>query len=215
MWRWSKQNQVWTNKIKVWDASTPENERFLGYGREIRAGRSGVVVGCWNIAPENQDPPNKDAFDPDEMPYGGNVIDIMHADGSIAHYSHFQPGSIPAQLCPNTCASYSTDTSDPWVPADVGDPDATCNEAIEPAQPIQVLAGDVIGLLGNAGNSTGPHLHFHVKDAKRGRPVYFGKTETERQPEPAPPENNPVALDGEATGAPPLFDVYNLLYNVW
>lgn len=24
--------------------------------------------------------------------------------------------------------------------------------------------GDVIGLLGNAGNSVGPHLHFHVGD---------------------------------------------------
>ena len=29
---------------------------------------------------------------------------------------------------------------------------------------VQVKRGDVLGLLGNSGNSTEPHLHFHVSE---------------------------------------------------
>ena len=29
----------------------------------------------------------------------------------------------------------------------------------------RVRAGDVVGLVGNSGNSTEPHLHFHIGDA--------------------------------------------------
>jgi len=32
----------------------------------------------------------------------------------------------------------------------------------------RVRRGDVIGLLGNSGNSTAPHLHFHVGDRNAG-----------------------------------------------
>jgi len=35
----------------------------------------------------------------------------------------------------------------------------------------RVLAGDVLGLTGNSGNSSEPHLHFHIQD----RPALFGR----------------------------------------
>ena len=37
----------------------------------------------------------------------------------------------------------------------------------------QVVAGQVLGLVGNTGNSSEPHLHFHVTDA-RGGPSNLG-----------------------------------------
>jgi hypothetical protein len=44
----------------------------------------------------------------------------------------------------------------------------------------QVHSGDVLGLLGNSGNATGPHLHFQVTDGNsvlesEGVPFIFGK----------------------------------------
>ena len=47
----------------------------------------------------------------------------------------------------------------------------------------RVRAGDVLGLLGNSGSSTGPHLHFHVMNrpsalAADGLPYVFDRFRT-------------------------------------
>ena len=47
----------------------------------------------------------------------------------------------------------------------------------------KVQRGQVLGLVGNSGNSTEPHLHFHVSDANspltsEGLPYVFDSFET-------------------------------------
>jgi murein DD-endopeptidase MepM/ murein hydrolase activator NlpD len=49
-----------------------------------------------------------------------------------------------------------------------------------------VRAGDVVGMLGNSGSSTGPHLHFHVMNrpsalAADGLPYVFDRFRTTGQ----------------------------------
>jgi hypothetical protein len=72
---------------------------------------------------------------------GGNGFWIDHGNGEVAPYAHFQQGSVPASLCPV-------------------ESDGSLN-----AQPIKVKAGDKLGLVGNSGSSSAPHLHIHVQDA--------------------------------------------------
>lgn len=48
----------------------------------------------------------------------------------------------------------------------------------------QVKAGQVLGLVGNSGNSTEPHLHFHLSDANsplgsEGLPYVFAAFEVQ------------------------------------
>lgn len=51
----------------------------------------------------------------------------------------------------------------------------------------RVKPGDVVGKLGNSGNSTGPHLHFHISDhdlplAAEGLPYAIDSWELMRAP---------------------------------
>lgn len=72
---------------------------------------------------------------------GGNGFWIDHGNGEVALYAHFQQWSVPESLCPM-------------------ESDGTLN-----ATPIKVKAGDKLGLAGNTGSSSAPHLHIHVQDA--------------------------------------------------
>ncbi len=71
------------------------------------------------------------------VPGGGNMYWIRHSGGEVALYAHLQKGSVPMSLCPT---------------------DGVQNP------PVPVSKGDQLGLVGNSGNSGGPHLHFHIQD---------------------------------------------------
>ncbi len=68
-----------------------------------------------------------------------NVVIIRHAENEYSLYGHLAPNSIPDAII-SAC-----------------EPDGRCN--------VPIRAGDVIGLEGNTGNSTNPHLHMEFGQA--------------------------------------------------
>lgn len=85
------------------------------------------------------------------VPRGGNTVTIDHGNGEFSRYSHMQAGSLPANIAEFPCNM-----------------DELCT----------VEQGDVLGQLGNSGNSGGPHLHFVLMDGSdadtdEGRPIAF------------------------------------------
>jgi murein DD-endopeptidase MepM/ murein hydrolase activator NlpD len=100
-----------------------------------------------DLAPGVKHPGNKDGT----IPNGGNGLWVDHGNGEFALYAHFQKNSVPPSLCPK-------------------------NGNIEANHPV-VKAGDQLGNAGNSGESSGPHLHFHVQDGPpatgQGVPTLF------------------------------------------
>ena len=74
------------------------------------------------------------------------------------------PGKAPANASPSTAGGN-------FVVIDIGDGRFAFYAHLQPGSlrvklGDRVAAGDVIGLLGNSGNTTAPHLHFHVMDGR-------------------------------------------------
>lgn len=90
-------------------------------------------------------------------PYGyGNALYIDHPDGRTSVYAHMRSFN-------DSIAAYIREkqyNQERW--------------AIEyyPAEgELQLAQGDVIGLSGNSGSSSGPHLHFEIRDTKSEHPL--------------------------------------------
>ena len=82
---------------------------------------------------------------------------ILQDDGVYVLYAHAQPGAVSSALCPHNATLLSTASFNPWTT------DGVVNGGA------RVVAGQFLGLVGNSGNSTGPHLHVHME--KGGFPV--------------------------------------------
>lgn len=102
--------------------------------------------------------------------YGAEVLAV--ADGRVAFVKDGIPENVPqasGEIKPAAPLTRET-VSGNWVSIDLGRSRFAFYAHLQPGS-IRVKTGDrvrrgqVIGLLGNSGNSVGPHLHFHVGDA--------------------------------------------------
>jgi hypothetical protein len=151
MRRWDDDADAWTKLIPLREDNTPPtepfvNSDFLAYGEEVHAVAGGHIIRCSDGVPENDpsaddDEPVCDPSDPTCFyGNGGNSIRILHADNTVSAYFHMQPG---LDLCP-----YDNDAG--------------------PVDFVWVDQGQVIGRVGNSGNSSGPHLHFALLEYPQG-----------------------------------------------
>lgn len=116
-------------------------------------GQQVIAIAAGNIVSFDDTHPNNPSpgVKTPGVPRGGNTLTIDHGNGEFSRYSHLQAGSLPADIANFPC---------------------TMNELCTVEQ------GDVLGLAGNSGNSSGPHLHFVLMDGSNantdeGRPISF------------------------------------------
>ena len=127
------------------------NDAFCFYGKDIIAIGDGVVADCHDGIPEN--PISINAL-PQEK-----IIEIITKDG----YEATVAGNYVIIQHENNEYSFYAHIKTGSVKVKKGD---------------KIKQGEVIGLLGNSGNSTGPHLHFHLMNDSgiftgRGLPCHF------------------------------------------
>lgn len=143
-------NGKW-DALKTAGADSTVNANYIVYGTKIRAMTPGTVVGCWRNSPENAAGSKLQAVLDGYIGRGGNHVWIMQDDGVLALYAHAQPGTISSSICPHNATQLSSPSFNPWTSEGV------VNGGVK------IAAGQVLGIVGNSGNSTGPHLHVHLQ----------------------------------------------------
>ena len=160
-------NNQWSNLVSD-GADSTVNSNHLIYGRKVYAMVSGTVVGCWRNAPDNAKAGTKD---PDVLNFyigvAGNHVWIKTDDGIYALHAHMIPGTIPAAICPHNQTRFSSPSSSGWIA-----PEAAVSGGV------RITKGQLLGLAGNSGNSTGPHVHVHMakNNAVYDMPFDHGQT---------------------------------------
>jgi hypothetical protein len=144
-------NDKWSG-LKTDGADSTVNSNYIIYGTKIRAMEAGTVVGCWRNSPENKAGSKLQKLLDGYIGLAGNHVWILQDNGVYALYAHAQPGTVPSNICPHN-ATYLTnpDTSNPWTQ------DGRVTGGV------RIQKGQQLGLVGNSGNSTGPHLHVHME----------------------------------------------------
>lgn len=140
LFRWDGTRKVWTpykGSPPTTAAAKADPTKFLAWGQKVYAMAGGTVIECRDSMP------NQAVGVKDEHRRFGNAIWIRTADGEYTAYAHLQQGSIPDDLCPTQSVSA-------W------------DGSIVHAEPVEVQAGQFLGLLGNTGNSSGPHTHLQL-----------------------------------------------------
>src|SRR5262249_42573449 len=114
-----------------------KNEDYRIWGIPVRAMADGVIQSWRNDIVTNPKP-GADLSPPN--PVEGNHFYIQHGTDLVL-YAHMQAGSLTASLMTQN-----------------GMPSPACM----PGTCAAVKAGDLLGLAGNSGNSSNPHLHIHA-----------------------------------------------------
>ncbi|MES2322312.1 MAG: M23 family metallopeptidase [Pseudomonadota bacterium] len=144
-------NNKWSNLVSD-GADSTVNANHLIYGKKMYAMVSGTVVGCWRNAPDNAKAGTKDKDVLDfYIGVAGNHVWIKTDDGIYALHAHMIPGSVPASICPNNKVKFTNPSDTGWIA-----PEAAVSGGVK------ITKGQFIGLSGNSGNSTGPHVHVHM-----------------------------------------------------
>ena len=182
--RFDSSRGVWTSllgSLTDYEAN-PTNNKYIIYKKPVYAMRDGKIIACWRNAPENPRP--KISTDTDTgkqwlhpkykeglIPGGGNMLIVEHNDGTRMLYAHMTPGSISSTLCPKSATTYSR-KPDTTKGEDAMDEEFT---GLTPGQQVTVTKGQLLGLVGNSGSSTGPHLHIHLTKNNYAEEIYFRK----------------------------------------
>lgn len=160
-------NNQWSNLVSD-GADATVNSNHLIYGRKVYAMVSGTVVGCWRNAPESAKAGTKD---PDVKNFyigvAGNHGWIKTSDGIYALHAHMIPGTISSAIGPHEKTRFDKPGDSGWIATEA----AVSNG-------VTITKGQYLGLAGNSGNSTGPHVHVHMaKDfAVYDMPFEHGQT---------------------------------------
>lgn len=160
--------------------NNPTNAKSVIYNKPVYAMRSGTIVACWRNAPNNPRPrigsdTNSgrewlhDSAKQGLMPGGGNLVWVEHDDGSMMLYAHMVPGSISADLCAKSASTFSRTISAGESEFDVA------FTGLRLSDQVRVREGQLLGRVGNSGNSTGPHLHIHLETSGIGEEIEFKK----------------------------------------
>ena len=96
--------------------------------------------------------------------YGADILSV--ADGTVVRIQDDLEEQIPGSFSPGATAASAGGN---FVVVDIGDGNFAFYAHMQPGsltveEGDEVTKGQVLGLLGNTGNSDGPHLHFHVMD---------------------------------------------------
>ena len=155
-------------------------EDYYAYGAEVLAAADGQVIGAFNEQPEDPSAMQR----PDES-----------QEAYFARLQKEQAGRI---------AKGKADLTGNYVLIDHGQSEYSFYAHFQPGSVRvhvgdRVKAGDVIGKLGSSGNSTEPHLHFHVCDKadslmSAGIPVNFSNVTIQWADVPRPIQSGDIVI---------------------
>jgi hypothetical protein len=124
----------------VFEGDPKDNRSYFGYGAEVIAIADAVVESARDGIPDNVPgaPRLRDARDGVSLRAVPMTIDTVSGNNVVLRLGD-KCSAFYAHLVPGSLRVKGGDS---------------------------VRRGDVLGLLGNSGNSTGPHLHFHISDSE-------------------------------------------------